>query len=90
MSLIDAVCRPLPHCRQPLLVHMPRHAPFLSPRYCGEGCSHADWRGPTGHRKTCKALGAAKAARRQAAAEAAAIEAAAAGATTAIQSTVSL
>ncbi|KAI7842251.1 hypothetical protein COHA_003892 [Chlorella ohadii] len=28
--------------------------------YCGEGCSHADWRGPTGHRKTCKALGAAK------------------------------
>ncbi|PRW56127.1 Zinc finger domain-containing MYND finger domain [Chlorella sorokiniana] len=42
--------------------------------YCGTACSHADWR--AGHRRVCKALGAAraaeKAARRQAAAEAAA------------------
>ena len=42
--------------------------------YCGTDCSHADWR--AGHRRVCKALGAARATekerRRQAAAEAAA------------------
>lgn len=26
--------------------------------YCSPACQHADWRGPTGHRKVCKALAA--------------------------------
>ena len=37
--------------------------PYLPPpacpaRYCGTACSHADWR--AGHRRTCKALAAAR------------------------------
>ena len=42
--------------------------------YCGTACSHADWR-EGGHRRVCKALGAA----RRAAKEAATVAAAAAG-----------
>ena len=38
--------------------------------YCGTACSHADWR--AGHRRMCKALGAARRAEKQAAAAAAA------------------
>ena len=30
----------------------------LATRYCGTACSHADWR--AGHKRTCKALGAAR------------------------------
>ncbi len=39
--------------------------------YCGTACSHADWR-EGGHRRVCKALGAARRAAKEAAAAVAA------------------
>ena len=41
--------------------------------YCGTACSHADWR-EGGHRRVCKALGAARRAAKEAAAAAAAAQ----------------
>ncbi|KAI7844719.1 hypothetical protein COHA_001807 [Chlorella ohadii] len=43
--------------------------------YCGTACSHADWR--AGHRRVCKALGAARAAEKERRRQAAAADAAA-------------
>ena len=65
-------------CMQPEDLILPlaplAHSACRAVWYCGTACSHADWR--AGHRRVCKALGAARAAekerRRQAAAEAAA------------------
>ncbi len=69
-----------PHLHSPL-PHLHLH-PCSACRvvwYCGTACSHADWR--AGHRRVCRALGAARAAekeqRRQAAAAAEAVEEAA-------------
>ncbi len=42
--------------------------------YCGTACSHADWR--AGHRRVCKALGAARAAEKERRRQAAAAQAA--------------
>ena len=63
-------------------VHADHCTPFPPPAlrsacravwYCGTACSHADWR-EGGHRRVCKALGAARQAAKEAAAAAAAEE----------------
>ena len=58
-------------------LHPPMHSACRAVWYCGTACSHADWR-EGGHRRVCKALGAARRAAKEAAAAAAGAAAAAA------------
>ena len=62
-----ACCMPADHCTPfpPPALHSACRAVW----YCGTACSHADWR-EGGHRRVCKALGAARRAAKEAAAAA--------------------
>jgi len=44
-------------------INPPTHSACRAVWYCGTACSHADWR--AGHKRVCKALGAARQAEKE-------------------------
>ncbi len=59
-SIIVADLSTAMHCSMP---PCPLHSGCRAVWYCGTACSHADWR--EGHRRVCKALGAARQAEKE-------------------------